>query len=107
MNLADKISARDLKVLKTGGTAAAILLFLTLVLFPLKDRISYYKNKTKIASRTIENLALMSKRYTELQEMQGKSGSGPDSNIDFNLFSFLKVEYADYINRTYEKDNPK
>lgn len=84
------LSARDKKTLKTGGIIAALLLFITIVLIPLKDKDSYYGKKIKRKQKVAEEVSRMSARYKVLKErFDNIKSSVKNEKRDFTLFSFL------------------
>lgn len=96
MNFYKKLSDRERKTIRTTGLVLALLLFLFLVILPLKESRDYYRDRMEKSGKTLERVAAMSARYKELwSHMKGVQNSARNEKGDFTLFSFLDKAASD------------
>ena len=90
MEFYNSLNDKDKKTLKAGGIIAALLLFIAIVLIPLKDSESYYSEKIRTKGKAAEEVNLMASRYKMLKGRFDKIKSTvKNEKSDFTLFSFL------------------
>lgn len=96
MNLLKTLSEQDKKTLKIGGVALAVLLYFSVLIFPMKDKDNFYKKQIAKKTKTLEEIATMALRYKTLTErFDSLMSSARQDKGNFTLFSFLDGAAAD------------
>ena len=96
MNYLKNLSDSDKKTLKLGGITLGVLLYFSLIIFPLKDRANYYESQIKVKTKAAQEMADMAFRYKSLNErFDDLMSSAREDKGDFTLFSFLDGAAAD------------
>lgn len=96
MNFYKNLSEHDKRTLKIGGVTVALILFIFLVILPLKDKGAYYGRKIAVKEKSAREIAAMSKRYEKLKRRFDELRSAAKSEKgDFTLFSFLDRAASD------------
>ncbi|MDT8316689.1 MAG: hypothetical protein RQ824_01710 [bacterium] len=96
MNYLKNLSDSDKKTLKMGGVALSVLLYLILIIFPLKERANFYEKQIIIKTKAAQDMAGMALRYKTLNERFDElMNSAKEDKGSFTLFSFLDGAAAD------------
>ena len=96
MNYLKNLSDSDKKTLKLGGVALGVLLYFTLVIFPLKDKENFYEKQIVKKTKAAKDIASMALRYKTLNErFDDLMSSAKEDKGSFTLFSFLDGVAAD------------
>lgn len=90
MSLLKNLSDSEKNTIKWGGIATILLLYVILVLLPLKDKEDDYKRQAQRSLKSAEKVEAMSREYRELTiRFEELKSSNSGKNEDFTLFSFL------------------
>ena len=96
MNYLKNLSDSDKKTLKIGGTALGVLLYFSLIIFPLKDKADLYEKQILKKTKSAQDMAAMALRYKTLNERFDElMSSAKEDKGNFTLFSFLDGAAAD------------
>ena len=96
MNYFDNLGERDKKTLKIASVSIAFILFIFVIILPLKDRKDFYEKKVATKTKAVADIAVMSKRYQDLKNLVNKAGgSSKNKRGYFTLFSFLDKAATD------------
>jgi len=96
MSIFKNISERDRNTLKLASIFIVFVLFIFVIILPLKDSKDFYKKKVETRKKVASEIAAMSQRYKDLKELVSRYGSSENSRKDnFTLFSFLDKAAAD------------
>jgi len=96
MNFYKNLSNKEKRTIRTAALVLSLLLFLFLIILPLKERRDFYRSRMERSGKTLEKVAAMSARYRELRShMAGLQRSTKTEIGDFTLFSFLDKAASD------------
>ncbi len=90
INSLKTLSEKDKRTVKAGSVALLFILYLFLVLLPLKDNDRQYSSRIERKMETAKEVVRMSARYKELKaHHEAGTASSKAGESDFTLFSFL------------------
>lgn len=90
MSFLKNLSDSEIKTIKWGGITVIIILYMVLLVLPLKDKEKDYKRQARIKMKSAEQVKAMSREYRELTKRFSElKNANPQRDENFTLFSFL------------------